>query len=347
MKTTPRTKWTKKEDLELKKIIKKIKGKKCWDIISKKLSQKKIKKKSRQCRERWENQLNPKITKKDLDIVQKKKIFFLHKKKGSKWKEISEVFEKRTDNFIKNKFFSLFRKGLRKSLKILDKKFITFSVKKIKPKILSIFLRKDIFLEFKGKKISVDLNLFFLNFIFQDLEFLMRNCNEKDFFIIEKSFEMLQKLNNDYLEDKKKKKIRKNKKCQFNLDNFEKKFKILKVVKNKIDKSQNKKNFKSKKILDKEIFFENENKIILKELKIKNLLKNSNILEKIKILEKKQNELNFNHKIYLKLITKNTLKKEIFLKNISNMIKINKIIHKLVKNMNNENFSEIIIKNNF
>lgn len=336
MKTnSQRLKWTKKEDEILKKLIYKIKGPKCWDSISKKLKLFKIQKKSKQCRQRWENQLNPLIIKKDLNLEQKKRIFILHKQNGSKWKKISENFEKRTDNFIKNHFFSLFRKGLRKSLKILNKESINFSVKDFKPRILSVFLRKKIEIKFKNEIFFVDLNEFFMKYIFEDTSYLILNSTEKDHFIIEKAFEYLRKLNYDYL-IKKNKKIKKNKNCQNKFKFTQKRIKLLsKSFKNTIKKEKNENEF-SEILLQK----------FLEDYKILKLYNASDIFKKLDILEQTKIKLNKKHKIFLKLLTKNLIKKEIFTKNMSNMININKFIHNIIKNMNGKNFEKMIIKKN-
>ena len=56
---------------------------------------------------------------------------------GSKWKEIAEFFPRRTDNGIKNQFFSIIRKSLRKMSKVAKINIGPQVINNIKPKILS------------------------------------------------------------------------------------------------------------------------------------------------------------------------------------------------------------------
>ena len=69
--------------------------------------------------ERWINKLNPKISKAKWNDKEGRKLFKLHKKHGSKWKFISKEFSGRTDNYLKNQFFSLVRRSLRRIIKYL------------------------------------------------------------------------------------------------------------------------------------------------------------------------------------------------------------------------------------
>jgi myb proto-oncogene protein len=75
---------------------------------------------------RWIHQLHPNLSKTKWTEVESKKLFEFHKKHGSHWKNISVNFPGRTDNFLKNQFFSLIRRSLRrisKYLKIPKSKF--------------------------------------------------------------------------------------------------------------------------------------------------------------------------------------------------------------------------------
>ena len=56
---------------------------------------------------------------------------------GNKWKSIAQHLKGRTDNDIKNKFYSSMRKKLRKINKVLGVKHSTSQVREIKPKVLS------------------------------------------------------------------------------------------------------------------------------------------------------------------------------------------------------------------
>ena len=63
---------------------------------------------------RWLNNLNPNIKRDQLSKNEIKSLFNLHQKYGSQWKLISQHLPGRTDNFLKNQFFSLLRKGMKK-----------------------------------------------------------------------------------------------------------------------------------------------------------------------------------------------------------------------------------------
>lgn len=73
-----------------------------------------------------------------------KKLFELQKLHGSKWKEIATHFPHRTDNGIKNQFFSIIRKSLRKACKASEINIGSNVINEVKPKILSDFLNTPI-----------------------------------------------------------------------------------------------------------------------------------------------------------------------------------------------------------
>ena len=59
---------------------------------------------------RWHNHLDPYINKTPINKVEEKKIFDLHKKLGNKWADIAKELPGRSDNCIKNYFYSTHRK---------------------------------------------------------------------------------------------------------------------------------------------------------------------------------------------------------------------------------------------
>ena len=66
---------------------------------------------SKQCRERWYNVLNPNLKKKNWLLEEDYIIFLLYTKIGSKWSRISKIIGNRSDNCIKNRFYSYLRKN--------------------------------------------------------------------------------------------------------------------------------------------------------------------------------------------------------------------------------------------
>ena len=78
-----------------------------------------IQKTSKQCRERWMHQLNPSLKKEKWTQEDNEKLFKLHEELGNHWKDIARHYPGRSDNSIKNNFFSLIRKSLRNACKII------------------------------------------------------------------------------------------------------------------------------------------------------------------------------------------------------------------------------------
>ena len=68
----------------------------------------------KQCRERWINHLDPDLNKDNWTPEEKQKILEFQEKFGNKWSKISRFFQGRTDNAVKNCFYSIVRKNLRK-----------------------------------------------------------------------------------------------------------------------------------------------------------------------------------------------------------------------------------------
>lgn len=88
----------------------------------------------------WLHHLDPQLSKEKWTQEENKRLFELQKIHGSRWKEIANYFPQRTDNGIKNQFFSIIRKSLRKACKASNINIGSNIINNVKPKILSEFL---------------------------------------------------------------------------------------------------------------------------------------------------------------------------------------------------------------
>lgn len=88
-------------------------------------------------RTRWHNHLDPTINKHSWSASEEKRMFEAHQQHGNKWTEIAKLFLGRTDNDIKNHFYSMLRRSLRRINKMLGRRNSTQNIKVIKPSVLS------------------------------------------------------------------------------------------------------------------------------------------------------------------------------------------------------------------
>ena len=77
----------------------------------------------KQCRERWLNNLSPGIKKGNWTEKEDEQIFNLYIKYGSSWSKVAKNIPLRTENSIKNRFYTTLRK-----LKSVKNKQLNFGV---------------------------------------------------------------------------------------------------------------------------------------------------------------------------------------------------------------------------
>jgi lipopolysaccharide biosynthesis glycosyltransferase len=107
--------WTTLEDETITKLVH-DNGTQQWAVIADKLN-KTLKfsgRSGKQCRERWHNHLDPHINKDPWSLDEEKLLFEKHLELGNKWADISKIIKGRTDNAIKNHFYSSLRRQFRK-----------------------------------------------------------------------------------------------------------------------------------------------------------------------------------------------------------------------------------------
>ena len=105
--------WTETEDMALIRVVNAI-GSKSWTLVSIELKRSEnYHRTGKQCRERWNNHLNPKIVKTSWTNQEDDLIFELYQKFGRSWTKISGFLPGRSDNSVKNRFYTYLRKKLR------------------------------------------------------------------------------------------------------------------------------------------------------------------------------------------------------------------------------------------
>ncbi len=65
----------------------------------------------------WHNHLNPDVVKGPLTAEEEEVIFQAQREYGNKWADIAKLLKGRTDNVVKNHFYSTLRRQLRKILR--------------------------------------------------------------------------------------------------------------------------------------------------------------------------------------------------------------------------------------
>lgn len=147
-----------------------------------------------------------------------------HQAIGSQWKTIAKSFPGETDNSVKNQFFSLVRKSLRRAKKVVSKEVNTIEVNNIKPRVLSNILSRELTLQLSESvqkpealpelgflfEPRVRLRKFIEFFAFESFKEETLRQHAQTISLIGEILQELEKLNDEYVADELKKGSSKN-----------------------------------------------------------------------------------------------------------------------------------------
>ncbi|EAY18843.1 Myb-like DNA-binding domain containing protein [Trichomonas vaginalis G3] len=108
-KAHPKVKFTVEDDAKLKSLVETY-GETDWNLISQKMETRN----PRQCRERWENYLSPKVNHSPFTPAEDIQLLTLYEELGAKWVQISKRFNNRTDISVKSRWMVLKRRNITK-----------------------------------------------------------------------------------------------------------------------------------------------------------------------------------------------------------------------------------------
>jgi len=105
IKVRQTSKWSEEDDNELIQLVEQEinQAKIGWELIASKLSNPR---RGKQCRERWRNQLDPNLTHQPFTAEEDQKIIEIVNEFGRKWSYLAELLPGRSENGIKNRFYS-------------------------------------------------------------------------------------------------------------------------------------------------------------------------------------------------------------------------------------------------
>ena len=117
-------KWSPEEDKLLEQWIE-IHGPKYWEACGRFIQGRK----GKQCREHWNNCLNPELIKGEWTPEEDFLIMFFYQKCDGSWNKIIPLFKGRIENSVKNRFYSILRKCATKDMTRTDRKRIKMKMK--------------------------------------------------------------------------------------------------------------------------------------------------------------------------------------------------------------------------
>ena len=116
--------WSAQEDKLLEQWVK-TNGPKNWEACGRFIQGRK----GKQCREHWNNCLNPELKKGNWGPEEDFLIMFFYEKCKGSWKKIIPLFDGRIENSIKNRFYSQLRKHATKNMEAKDRKRMIAKIK--------------------------------------------------------------------------------------------------------------------------------------------------------------------------------------------------------------------------
>lgn len=103
----------------------------------------------------FNEQQTTELVKEKWTMSENKQLFLLYNQKKNHWKEISKCINNRNDNSVKNQFFALLRKGLRKACRSVGLTHNTMKINTFKPKVLLDFFEKSFVFNFENVPVNI------------------------------------------------------------------------------------------------------------------------------------------------------------------------------------------------